>query len=223
MHLCFEYVEGSLYKRMKRVGNDEMRPLTQVQVNNVVYQLLQGLTHVHAAGIMHRDLKPENLLLNSNLTLKICDFGLARSIYDEPPFTHYHATRWYRAPELLLDFDVYTTAVDMWAVGCLVPELYSGRPLFPGTTEINQLHTICKIKGSFTADSWPGGMEVLQRRGIHLPQYESQRWSDVAPGSSAEAIQLMDACLRWDPSSRATASSCLGYPLFDVSTMLLNE
>lgn len=94
---------------------------------------------------------------------------------------------------MLLEFDHYTTAVDMWAVGCLIPELYSGKPLFPGSTELNQLHTICKVKGTFTDESWPDGMAVLRRRGVNLPLYESQTWSAVAPGASAEAVQLMDA------------------------------
>lgn len=100
LHLIFEYVEGSLYRRLKQSDSDGMRPLSAPQVTNVAYQLLQGLAHMHSASIMHRDLKPENLLLNSNLTLKICDLGLARATTDEPPFTSYHATRWYRAPEV---------------------------------------------------------------------------------------------------------------------------
>ncbi len=139
VHLVFEFLQGSLYARMRQ-------GLAASQVRNIAYQILQGLAYMHGAGIIHRDLKPENILFDKNHTVKICDLGLARQASDEPPFTSYHATRWYRAPELLLGATHYGTAVDMWAYGCLVPELYTGRPLFPGTSELNQLVTICSVK-----------------------------------------------------------------------------
>ena len=161
MHLVFEFVSGSLLQYMRKQG-DASHALSKIQTRNIVYQLLQGLAHMHDRQIAHRDLKPENVLLDRNLTVKLCDFGLARFVTDEPPFTSYHATRWYRAPELLLQSSHYTTAVDIWAVGTIISELITGRPLFPGTNETNQLLTICAIKGSPTEASWPAGMALAR-------------------------------------------------------------
>ncbi len=141
VHLVFEYLSQSLYSRLRQ-------GLAASQVRNICYQILQGLAHMHGCGVAHRDIKPENVLFDLNHTVKICDLGLARLTNDEPPFTSYHATRWYRAPELLLGATRYNCAVDMWAFGCIMPELYTGRPLFPGTSELNQLVTICTVKAS---------------------------------------------------------------------------
>ena len=101
-----------------------------------IYQTLRALKAMHSANVLHRDLKPSNLLLNANCDLKVCDFGLARSAAstdDNSGFmTEYVATRWYRAPEIMLTFKEYTTAIDVWSVGCILAEMLSGKPLFPG-------------------------------------------------------------------------------------------
>lgn len=166
---------------------------------------------------MHQQ-KPENILLDRHLTVKICDLGLARVVTDEPPFTSYHATRWYRAPELLLQADAYSTAVDMWAIGCLMPELFTGRPLFPGTSELHQLVTICAIKGHPTEETWPEGMALARQLHINFPQHQPQHWSNVCPNVDPKAIQLIEAALRWDPKSRCTAKEALSFPLFDLTS-----
>jgi len=101
-----------------------------------IYQTLRALKAMHSADVLHRDLKPSNLLLNANCDLKICDFGLARSaaaVEDNSGFmTEYVATRWYRAPEIMLTFKEYTKAIDVWSVGCILAEMLNGKPLFPG-------------------------------------------------------------------------------------------
>src|SRR4051794_30619629 len=101
-----------------------------------IYQTLRALKAMHSANVLHRDLKPSNLLLNANCDLKVCDFGLARSAAsteDNSGFmTEYVATRWYRAPEIMLTFKEYTKAIDVWSVGCILAEMLSGKPLFPG-------------------------------------------------------------------------------------------
>ena len=118
------------------------QPLNEEHYKFFLYQLLRGLKYIHSARIVHRDLKPRNLLVNSNCDLKICDFGLARPLFKNMKanvLTEYVATRWYRAPEILLGSTKYSKAVDMWSVGCILGELINGKSLFPGTSTLNQI------------------------------------------------------------------------------------
>ena len=112
-----------------------------------IYQTLRALKAMHSANVLHRDLKPSNLLLNANCDLKVCDFGLARSAAsseDNSGFmTEYVATRWYRAPEIMLTFKEYTKAIDVWSVGCILAEMLNGKPLFPGKDCNCTLSSVC--------------------------------------------------------------------------------
>jgi protein kinase len=128
LFFVFEYMECNLYQLMKTRG----KPFSETEVRNWCFQIFQALSHMHQRGYFHRDLKPENLLVTKEL-IKIADFGLAREISSEPPYTEYVSTRWYRAPEVLLQATVYNAAVDMWAMGAIIAELFSLRPLFPGS------------------------------------------------------------------------------------------
>ena len=110
-----------------------------------LYQLLRGLKYVHSANVLHRDLKPSNLLLNSNCDLKIGDFGLARTTSETDFMTEYVVTRWYRAPELLLNCSEYTAAIDIWSVGCILGEILTREPLFPGKDYVHQLRLITEV------------------------------------------------------------------------------
>lgn len=110
-----------------------------------LYQLLRGLKYVHSANVLHRDLKPSNLLLNSNCDLKIGDFGLARTTSETDFMTEYVVTRWYRAPELLLNCSEYTAAIDIWSVGCILGEIMTRKPLFPGKDYVHQLKLITEV------------------------------------------------------------------------------
>ena len=108
-----------------------------------MYQLLRGLKYIHSANVLHRDLKPSNILLNANGELKICDFGLARVASDA--MTEYVGTRWYRAPELLLNSSAYTSAIDVWSVGCIFFQMLTRTPLFPGGNRDHQLRLILEV------------------------------------------------------------------------------
>lgn len=114
-------------------------------VQYFLYQLLRGLKYIHSAHVLHRDLKPSNLLLNANCDLKICDFGLARTMSETDFMTEYVVTRWYRAPELLLNCSEYTAAIDVWSVGCIFMELLNREPLFPGRDYVQQLRLITEV------------------------------------------------------------------------------
>ena len=113
-----------------------MRPLLKVQ--HLIYQLFLAIDHTHRAGIYHRDIKPENILI-SNDTMKLADFGSCRSVYSKQPLTEYISTRWYRPPECLLTEGRYGYKMDLWAAGCVMYELCTLKPLFPGSNELDQV------------------------------------------------------------------------------------
>ena len=113
-----------------------------------LYQILRGLKYIHSANVIHRDLKPSNLLLSANCDLKICDFGLARPSSESDMMTEYVVTRWYRAPELLLNSTDYSAAIDVWSVGCIFMELINRQPLFPGRDHMHQMRLITEVPPS---------------------------------------------------------------------------
>jgi cyclin-dependent kinase-like len=124
-------------------------------VRKFIYQLMQGIAYCHSMDIVHRDIKPENLLISEAGMLKLCDFGFARMLPQKGGnLTDYVATRWYRAPELLLGLNDYGKGVDLWAVGCILGELTDGQPLFPGESEIDQLYVIQKVCKPKDCRSW---------------------------------------------------------------------
>lgn len=110
-----------------------------------LYQILRGLKYIHSANVLHRDIKPSNLFLNANCDLKVGDFGLARTTSETDFMTEYVVTRWYRAPELLLNCSEYTAAIDIWSVGCILGEMMTRQPLFPGRDYVHQLKLITEV------------------------------------------------------------------------------
>jgi len=146
VHLVFEYIDKSLLDLLE----DNPTGLPKQLINSLLIQLLKAIEWCHKNNIIHRDIKPENLLVNSKTyQLKLCDFGFARSLQknDDDAVTAYVATRWYRAPELLVGTNRHTTAVDMWPVGCIWIEMCSAEPIFPGDSEIDQLYIIQETIG----------------------------------------------------------------------------
>ena len=124
------------------------KPFAEPIIRNIMYQILQGLSFMHKHGFFHRDIKPENLLCMGPELIKIADFGLAREIRSRPPYTDYVSTRWYRAPEVLLRSTNYSSPIDIWAVGCIMAELYTLQPLFPGRSEIDQIFRCSSVLGT---------------------------------------------------------------------------
>ena len=146
IYLVQELMEADLHQIIR-----SEQPLTEAHYQYFVYQTCRGLKYIHSANVLHRDLKPGNLLVNADCELKICDFGLARGLSDKEDagfMTEYVATRWYRAPEIMLAYRNYTKAIDMWSVGCILAELLQGKPLFKGRDYVDQLNQILTVLGT---------------------------------------------------------------------------
>lgn len=144
LYFVFEYMKENLYQLIK----DRESHFAEGTIRNMLFQVLSGLAFMHRHGFFHRDLKPENLLCSGPELVKIADFGLAREIRSRPPYTDYVSTRWYRAPEVLLHSTRYGSSIDLWAIGCIMAELYTFRPLFPGSSEVDQLFKVCSVLGT---------------------------------------------------------------------------
>eukprot|EP00826_Nyctotherus_ovalis_P057040 TRINITY_DN7792_c0_g1_i7.p1 TRINITY_DN7792_c0_g1~~TRINITY_DN7792_c0_g1_i7.p1 ORF type:complete len:331 (+),score=49.91 TRINITY_DN7792_c0_g1_i7:176-1168(+) len=153
LYLVFEYMEHDLNGLI-----DKKVTLDVPQIKCVLRQLLEALNYLHSNSIMHRDVKGANVLLDNKGQVKLADFGLARLLdfQPDPHYTNRVATLWYRAPELLLGSHDYTTAIDMWSLGCLFFELLTFRPLFPGDRESRMVDLICQTCGVPTEETWPG-------------------------------------------------------------------
>ncbi|KAG6636726.1 hypothetical protein CIPAW_11G130900 [Carya illinoinensis] len=176
-------------------------------------QLLRGLKYVHSANVLHRDLKPSNLLLNANCDLKIGDFGLARTTSETDFMTEYVVTRWYRAPELLLNCSEYTAAIDVWSVGCILGEIVTREPLFPGKDYVHQLRLITELLGSPDNASLGFLRSDNARRYVRqLPQYRKQQFSSRFPRMSPGALDLLEKMLVFDPNKRITVEEALCHP-----------
>ncbi|KAK8947609.1 Mitogen-activated protein kinase 4 [Platanthera guangdongensis] len=199
------------------------QPLTDDHCQYFLYQILRGLKFVHSAHVLHRDLKPSNLLLNSNCDLKIGDFGLARTTTETDFMTEYVVTRWYRAPELLLNCSEYTAAIDIWSVGCILGEIVTREPLFPGRDYVHQLRLITELIGSPDDASLGFLRSDNARRYVkQLPQHPRQRFGARFPNMAHGAVDLLEKMLVFDPSKRITVDEALLHP-YVASLHEINE
>ena len=211
LNLIFEYMEKDLFELMKQRS---VTKFTESQIRNIMYQILQGLSFMHKYGFFHRDLKPENLLIVGD-TIKIADFGLAREIRSIPPYTEYVSTRYYRAPECILKSSNYNSPIDIWALGCIMAEMYlHPQPLFFGNNEKEVLFRICSVLGTPTHSNWPEGVQQAKKYEIKFPNCAGSSLSKAIPNASQEAIDLMGEMINWDPNKRATANNLLNHPFF---------
>nr|XP_045722336.1 serine/threonine-protein kinase MAK isoform X2 [Mirounga angustirostris] len=216
LYFIFEYMKENLYQLMK----DRNKLFPESVIRNIMYQILQGLAFIHKHGFFHRDMKPENLLCMGPELVKIADFGLARELRSQPPYTDYVSTRWYRAPEVLLRSSVYSSPIDVWAVGSIMAELYTLRPLFPGTSEVDEIFKICQVLGTPKKSDWPEGYQLASSMNFRFPQCVPTNLKTLIPNASNEAIQLMTEMLNWDPKKRPTASQALKHLYFQVGQVL---
>ncbi|XP_061902789.1 mitogen-activated protein kinase 15-like isoform X2 [Entelurus aequoreus] len=215
IYLIFEYMDSDLHAVIKKGTL-----LKDIHKRYVMYQLLKAVKYLHSGNVIHRDHKPSNVLVDSDCVVKLCDFGLARSLNQfqedssNPALTEYVATRWYRAPEILLGSTRYTKGVDMWSLGCILGEMLLGKALFPGTSTINQIEKI------MTAIPHPCPDDVLSiksevgssfiRKMLLKPQVplEDLLQASVPP----DAVDLLKSLLVFNPDKRLTADTALQHP-----------
>lgn len=219
MYIITELMETDLHQVIY-----SMQPMSDDHVKYFLYQMLCALHHIHSAGVLHRDMKPSNILLNSNCDLKICDFGLARgglrpdSDRDSArtlELTEYVVTRWYRAPEIMLNCLHYTEAIDVWAVGCIFAEMLLREPLFPGNDYIHQLKLIVKFLGTPKQDDISFVKNVKALRFLaKLSISKPKKWRDVFAGRDVNplAVDLLTKMLMFNPAKRISVADALRHP-----------
>ncbi|XP_015277041.1 PREDICTED: mitogen-activated protein kinase 13 [Gekko japonicus] len=201
------YMQTDLQKIMGHQFSDE-------KIQYLIYQVLKGLKYIHSAGIIHRDLKPGNLAVNEDCELKILDFGLARHADSE--MTGYVVTRWYRAPEVILNWMHYNQNVDVWSVGCIMAEMLTGKTLFKGKDYLDQLTQILKVTGSPSEEFVQKLEDKAAKSYIQtLPKIQKMDLSLLFPRASPLAVDLLDKMLQLDVERRPTATQALAHPYFD--------
>ncbi|XP_067902978.1 cyclin-dependent kinase-like 2 isoform X2 [Heterodontus francisci] len=210
-YLVFEFVDHTVLDDLERFPNG----LEYDKVRKYLIQILRGTAFCHSHNVIHRDIKPENILVSESGMVKLCDFGFARTLAAPGEiYTDYVATRWYRAPELLVGDTKYGKSVDVWAVGCLVTEMMTGEPLFPGDSDIDQLYHIIKCFGNLT----PRHQELFYKNplftGLHLPVIkEVELLQNRYPKISFLVLDLVK-CLQIDPEKRPSCVELLEHNYF---------
>ncbi|KAL3274321.1 hypothetical protein HHI36_015722 [Cryptolaemus montrouzieri] len=211
-YLVFEYLNGTILDELERMDGG----LGEERCRERLYQIIRAISYCHSNQIIHRDVKPENVLVSSNGVVKLCDFGFARlATNTNEPLTDYVATRWYRAPELLVGDQNYGTGVDIWAIGCLFAEMLTGDPLFPGESDIDQLFLIVKMLGKpcpkhqqlMSKNSALRGIKAASPHPTDTLQRNFSDWPQLS-------LNILGSCLKMDPSQRASSEDLLRHNYF---------
>ncbi|KAL0347834.1 UNVERIFIED_CONTAM: Shaggy-related protein kinase theta [Sesamum calycinum] len=215
LNLVLEYVSETVYRASRHYSRvNQYMPMLFVQL--YTYQICRALNYTQRiVGVCHRDIKPQNLLVNPHThQLKLCDFGSAKMLVPGEPNISYICSRYYRAPELIFGATEYTTAIDMWSVGCVMAELLLGQPLFPGESSVDQLVEIIKVLGTPTREEIkcmnPNYTE------FKFPQIKAHPWHKVFQRRMPpEAVDLVSRLLQYSPTLRFTALEACAHPFFD--------
>ncbi|KAI9336460.1 serine/threonine-protein kinase pef1 [Pilaira anomala] len=212
--LVFEFMDQDLKKFMDTTARSTHGALDTATIKSFLFQLLKGIAYCHENRVLHRDLKPQNLLINKHGELKLGDFGLARAFgIPVNTFSNEVVTLWYRAPDVLLGSRMYSTSIDIWSAGCIMAEMYTGRPLFPGTTNEDQLQKIFRMMGTPTEQTWPGVTQLSEYKQPHVI-YPQQNISQILPNMDATGLDLLNRMLQYQPQLRISAKEALNHPYF---------
>ncbi|CAK4709177.1 hypothetical protein LEN26_021086 [Aphanomyces euteiches] len=191
--------------------------LSDQHVSYFMFQMFRALKYLHSANIFHRDLKPSNILLTTQCEVKVCDLGLARSLDKwediHTDLTEYVVTRWYRAPEVLLDGSRYGASIDMWSAGCIMAEMLGRKPLFPGNSTVNQLGKIFNVLGTPSPEYVTKLLKPAAQRWVQKQAYRpALAFSELYPQTNVLALDLLSKLLTYDPKARLTADQALAHP-----------
>ncbi|KAH9604074.1 hypothetical protein KSS87_010414 [Heliosperma pusillum] len=219
LNLVLEYVPETIYRVLKQF-NSMNQHMPTFFVKLYIYQICRSLNYLHnVIGVCHRDIKPQNILVSALVNprthqVKLCDFGSAKILVPGEPNISYICSRYYRAPELIFGATEYTTAIDMWSVGCVMAELHHGQPLFPGDSGVDQLVEIIKILGTPTREEIrcmnPNYTE------FKFPQIKAHPWHKMFhKRMPSEAVDLVSRLLQYSPNIRCTALEACAHHFFD--------
>lgn len=220
LNLVMEYIPETVYQTVRNHAR-KRQTINYKHSKIYAYQICRAIAYCHRLGICHRDIKPQNLLLNPvTQVVKLCDFGSAKILEKGAPNVAYICSRYYRAPELIFEASNYTTAIDVWSLGCIISEMFLGQPLFQGGSGVDQLVEIIKVLGA------PSKEEILAMNKnytqFRFPQVKPLPWETVFAsvryeGKSVptEAIQLIRQFLVFDPTRRLEPFDALAQPFFD--------
>jgi len=211
LYLVFDFLPNDLKGFL--LSSKDMIAMPQIKI--WTYQLLAGINFCHMRRIIHRDLKPQNLLIDETGKMKLCDFGLSRS-FGIPlrEYTHEVVSLWYRAPEILLGTNQYSTPIDVWSIGCIMAELVTKIPLFPGDSEIDQLYKIFSLLGTPNDKIWPGVTQLPEYRPF-FPQWQPKSLATHISRLDPVGVDLLEKLLRYSPSQRISARQALDHPWFN--------
>lgn len=176
---------------------------------------MKGVQHIHKHKVLHRDLKPGNLLISNDGVVKIADFGLARGF--GIPVTNYSnevVTLWYRAPDVLLGNKEYMTTIDIWSIGCIFAEMISGKALFTGLNDNDQIKQIFKLMGTPTEKDYPGLVKLSEWNPELFENYTSLNLRQFVPEIDDDGFDLLSSMLKIDPEKRITTADALSHPYF---------
>ena len=229
----FEYCDCNLLEFINN-HKENNKKIPEPIIREIILQLTRGLKYLHSKHYLHRDLKPENILLvlnkydiknqskndinNSNIKVKIADFGTVKKIptRDELTITEYVCTRWYRAPECVLRSDYYNEASDIWAIGCIMAELYKLEAIFQGENEFDQINQIFKILGTPSKDKWPWGYSQADSFGIKFSEYNKKNLKAILGYINNDGVNLLNDIFQIDPSKRPSCYRLLNHPYFKM-------
>ena len=208
IYLVFEYMETDLHTVIRA------NILEPIHKKFIMYQLLKALKFLHSAGIVHRDLKPSNILINSDSFIKVCDFGLARcttsALGKDVIMTDYVATRWYRAPEILLGSTRYGVQADMWSMGCIFGELLGGKPMFPGTSTLSQISKVLEVTGKPSKEDIESiNSELANVMLENTVVKKTNSLKNLYPKATEEELDLLKKLLQFNPNKRITVYEAL--------------
>jgi serine/threonine protein kinase len=216
----FEYADTNLYEYIEGIKK-RGESFPESRVKEIIYQIANGLRYIHSNGYFHRDMKPENILImkdGGEITVKIADFGLAKEIpsfYNNSQMTDYVCTRWYRPPECILKSTNYSSAMDIWAIGCIMAELLMLSPIFPGNSEFDQLTRVVGVIGTPKLNDWPEGYKLIQKLGMKFSISNGVHLSNMMPSLSPQGINFLYELFTWDPLLRPTCAKILTHPYFE--------